>query len=183
MSLSRNGSEDGTLHIYDVASGREIEPPIDRVQYPTAGGAMAWAADGSGFWYTRYPDASAPEAERHFNQQLYYPPARLAGGRRPAGARPAKDGLPRTAEIFLDGDGGAAALASVQLGDGNQWQHFVLRPDGGFVQVGRYEDRVIGGAVIADDGTVFGVSRLGRAEGQDAASSTPPMPAASPRLE
>src|SRR5580693_2247732 len=28
VSLSKNGSEDGTLHIYDVASGKEIETPI-----------------------------------------------------------------------------------------------------------------------------------------------------------
>src|SRR4051812_21859807 len=164
-SRSRNGSEEGPLHIYDVASGREIEPPIERVQYPTAGGAMAWAADGSGFWYTRYPDESAPEGERHFNQALYYHRlgAPIAGDRLVLG--PA-NGLPRTAEIFLDGGRGAAALASVQLGDGNQWQHFVLRPDGSFVQIGRYEDRVIGGAVIAGDGTVFGVSRLGAPMGR-----------------
>jgi prolyl oligopeptidase len=159
VSLSRGGSEDGTLHIYDVASGREIEPPIDRVQYPTAGGAMAWAADGSGFWYTRYPGDEAPEGERHFNMKVFY--HRL--GQPVASDRlvlgPA-NGLARTAEVFLDGNGGAAVLASVQLGDGNQWQHYVLRPDGDAVQIGRYEDRVIGGAVIADDGTVFGVSRL-----------------------
>lgn len=159
VSLSRNGSEDGTLHIFDVATGRELEPPIDRVQYPTAGGAMAWAADGGGFWYTRYPGDEAPETERHFNMKVFYhrlgePVAsdRLVLG--PA------NGLPRTAEVFLDGSGGAAVLASVQLGDGNQWQHYVLRADGTAVQIGRYEDRVIGGAVISRDGTVFGVSRL-----------------------
>ncbi|HMG46440.1 MAG TPA: prolyl oligopeptidase family serine peptidase [Allosphingosinicella sp.] len=164
VSLSRNGSEDGTLHIYDVSSGREIEPPIDRVQYPTAGGAMAWAADGGGFWYTRYPDASAPEAERHFNQALYY--HRLGAPFADRLVLGPANGLPRTAEIFLDGGRGAAALASVQLGDGNQWQHFVLRPDGSFLQIGRYEDRVIGGALIAGDGTVFGVSRLGAPMGK-----------------
>ncbi len=50
------------------------------------------------------------------------------------------------------------ALASVQLGDGGQWQHYVLMPDGKAQRIGRYEDRVIGGAVIAKNGTVFGVS-------------------------
>lgn len=166
VSLSPGGSEDGILHIYDVASGREIEPPIERVQYPTAGGAMAWAADSGGFWYTRYPDSSLPEAERHFHQALYYHRlgAPVADDRLVLG--PA-NGLARTAEIFLDGSrGGAAALASVQLGDGNRWQHYVLRPDGGVQQIARYEDKVIGGAVIADDGAVFGVSRLGSPMGR-----------------
>jgi prolyl oligopeptidase len=51
VSLSRNGSEDGTLHVYEVASGKEIDAPIPRVQYPTADGALAWSVDGTGFWY------------------------------------------------------------------------------------------------------------------------------------
>ena len=72
VSLSKNGSEDGVLHVYDVASGREIETPIGSVQYPTAGGALAWTADGGAFWYTRYPGNDAPEAERHFNMAVYF---------------------------------------------------------------------------------------------------------------
>src|ERR1041385_625311 len=64
VSLSKNGSEDGTLHVYDVASGKEIDTPIARVQYPTAGGSLAWAADGKGFWYTRYPGADAREDDQ-----------------------------------------------------------------------------------------------------------------------
>ena len=159
VSLSKNGSEDGTLHIYDVATGRELEQPIDRVQFATGGGDVAWSADGNSFWYTRYPGADAPEAERHFNMALY-----LHKIGTPVASDTlvlsAKNGIPRTGEIFLDGNrGGAAALASVQLGDGGQWQHYVLQPDGSAIQVGHYDDRVIGGAVIANDGTVYGVSR------------------------
>ena len=160
VSLSQNGSEDGTLHVYDVANGKELEAPIDRVQYPTAGGAVTWMADSQGYWYTRYPGAEAPESERHFHLSLY-----LHRIGQPVSADKLvlseKDGLPRTGEIFLDpGQGGAAALADVQLGDGGQWQQFVLQPDGRVMQIGRYEDRVIGGAVIDKDGTVYGVSRL-----------------------
>ncbi len=173
VSLSKNGSEDGTLHVYDVASGKEIEAPIDRVQYPTGGGAVAWTADGKGFWYTRYPDESAPESERHFNMKAYL---------HWIGSDPAKDklvlsdadGLPRTAEIFLDNsEGGTRALASVQLGDGGQWQHYVLTPDGKAQRIGRYEDRVIGGAVIAKNGAVFGVSRLNSPMGKVVSLAAP----------
>lgn len=159
VSLSKNGSEDGTLHLYDSRTGREIETPIDRVQYPTGGGAMAWSADGNSFWYTRYPGPDVPEAERHFNMKLFQhklgTPLSLDKL-----VLSAKNGLPRTGEIFLDGNrGGAAALASVQLGDGGQWQHYVLKPDGRAIQIGHYADRVIGGAVIANDGSVYAVSR------------------------
>ena len=159
VSLSENGSEDGTLHVYDVASGKEIETPIDRVQYPTAGGAVTWTADNKGFWYTRYPDASAPESERHFHQSLYlhHLGAPVSSDKLVLSE---KNGLPRTAEIFLDaGDGGKAGLANIQFGDGGQWLHFVLEPDGRAIQIGKYADKVIGGAVIGRDGTVFAVSR------------------------
>jgi prolyl oligopeptidase len=160
VSLSRNGSEDGTLHVYDTSSGKEIEPPIDRVQYPTAGGAVAWSGDSKGFWYTRYPDSSAPEAERHFNQALYL--HRLGEPLSDDNlVLSARNGLPRTAEIYLDqGQGGAAGLASVEFGDGGQYQHYVLEPDGSAIQISHYADKVIGGAVIGRDGTVYGVSRL-----------------------
>ena len=159
LSLSKNGSEDGTLHVYDVASGKEIETPIDRVQYPTGGGAAAWTADSKSLWYTRYPDPSVPESERHLNLSLYL--HRLGA---PVSSDKLvlseKDGLPRTAEIFLDaGEGGKAGLANVQFGDGGQWLHFVLEPNGHAIQIGKYADKAIGGAVIARDGTVYAVSR------------------------
>jgi len=55
VSMSDNGSEDGSVHIIEAASGKEIDKTIPRVQYPTGGGSVAWRADGTGFWYTRYP--------------------------------------------------------------------------------------------------------------------------------
>jgi prolyl oligopeptidase len=43
----------------------------------------------------------------------------------------ARNGGPRTGEIYLDNrNGGARALASVELGGGGQFQIFVLDPDG-----------------------------------------------------
>jgi prolyl oligopeptidase len=35
VSLSDNGSEDGSLHLFDVASGKQVGEVISRVQYPT----------------------------------------------------------------------------------------------------------------------------------------------------
>jgi len=60
VSLSERGSEDGSLHIFDVATGKETGEVITRVQYPTGGGSLAWAADGTGFYYTRYPGPERP---------------------------------------------------------------------------------------------------------------------------
>lgn len=158
VSLAKNGSEDGVLHVYDVATAREIEPLIPLVSYPTAGGSLAWAADSKGFWYTRYPGREATEAERHFNLQAYFHKLGTAVASDPL-VLGAADGVPRTGEIFLDGSsGGAAVLASVQLGDGGQWQQFVLRAGQKPLRVAEYGDRIVA-AAIAKDGTLFGVSR------------------------
>jgi len=41
VSLSKSGSEDGTLHVFDVKTGQELPDRIPRVQYPTGGGSVA----------------------------------------------------------------------------------------------------------------------------------------------
>jgi prolyl oligopeptidase len=164
VSLSKGGSEDGTLHVYNVATGKEIEAPIPRVQYPTGGGALAWTPDGKAFFYTRYPGAEAPEAERHFNMAAYF--HRLGtSAARDAEVLGKSEGVPRTGEIFLYESGGPPTLASVQLGDGGQWQHWVLTPGRPALKVANYDDRIIAGA-IAKDGTIYGVSRLGAPRGK-----------------
>ncbi len=165
VSLSLNGSEDGVLHVYDVASGQEIGQPIPKVQYPTAGGSVAWAADGKAFWYTRFPGDDTPEADRHFFQQVYFHVlgADWHGDKLVLAA---KDGLPRTAEVYLDNRyGGELALASVQKGDGNQWQHYLLKSDGSFIQVGTYADDVVA-ASIGPDGSLYGISHAGAPNGK-----------------
>jgi prolyl oligopeptidase len=171
-SLSKNGSEDGTLHMYEVASGKEIGTPIARVQYPTAGGSLAWAGDGKSFWYTRYPSPEAPEADQHFNMQVYHhrlgdDPAKdaLALGK--------KDGLERVSEVFLDNryDRGAV-LVSVQRGDGGEWAFYVLREGQAPVQVASYPDRIVYAAIGPDD-AIYGISRAGTPNGKIVKASAP----------
>jgi prolyl oligopeptidase len=140
VSLSRGGSEDGSLHVFNTATGQQIGEVIPGVNYPTAGGDVAWAPDGRGFWYTRYPGTERPEADRHFYVQVYF---------HTLGEDPAKDprvfgdGLPKVAEIQLDYSHEAGALlVSVQNGDGGEFAHYVSVQDGRFVQVTRFEDGV-----------------------------------------
>src|SRR5262249_40214055 len=51
VSLSEGGSENGTVHVYKVESGKELADVIPRVYGGTAGGSLAWNADGTGFHY------------------------------------------------------------------------------------------------------------------------------------
>ncbi len=171
-SLSRNGSEDGTLHVFDVASGKEIGTPIARVQYPTAGGSLAWAGDGKSFWYTRYPGPDAPEADQHFNMQVYY--HRLADDpSKDTLALGQKDGLERVSEVFLDNryDRGAV-LVSVQRGDGGEWAFYVLREGQAPVQVANYPDRIVYAAIGPDD-AIYGISRAGAPNGKIVKAAAP----------
>ena len=141
VSLSRNGSEDGTLHVFEVASGSEVAEPIAGVQYPTGGGSLAWRADSSGFWYTRYPGADRPAADRHFYQQIYY--HRL--GRDPAAdAYVAGKDFPKVAEIQLDNRHDPdLVVASVANGDGGEFAHYTITPGGAVTRISTFADRVV----------------------------------------
>ncbi|WP_457447720.1 prolyl oligopeptidase family serine peptidase [Roseateles sp. P5_E4] len=162
VSMSENGSEDGSLHIVDVATGKDVDKVILNVQYPTGGGSLAWREDGSGFWYTRYPGAKEPAERQHFYQQIYY---------HRVGDDPAKDvyvlgkDFPRVAEIALDARPGApGVIASVANGDGGEFAHYLIARDGRIRQVTRFEDKVVA-AALGPDG-LYLISRQGAPRGK-----------------
>ncbi len=156
VSMSENGSEDGSVHIIDVATGKQIDKVIPLVQYPTGGGSVAWKADGTGFWYTRYPDAYQAADHQHFYEQIYF---------HKIGDDPAKDAyvlgkdFPKVAEIALDSHQNANyVVASVANGDGGEFAHYVINQDGTVKQVSRFEDKIVA-AAIGVDNAMYLVSR------------------------
>jgi prolyl oligopeptidase len=162
-SMSDNGSEDGSLHIFDVATGKEVDKVIPRVQYPTGGGSMAWRADGSGFWYTRYPGPDEAADRQHFYQQVYY---------HKIGDDPAKDAyvigkdFPKVAEIALDNkQNHDYTVITVANGDGGEYAHYVLGPDGSIKQITHFEDKIVAAAIGADD-AVYMISHDGAPHGK-----------------
>ncbi|MEO7093978.1 MAG: prolyl oligopeptidase family serine peptidase, partial [Polyangiales bacterium] len=127
VSLSQGGSESGTVHVYDVANGKEHAiDVIPRAHGGTAGGDLAWRADGSGFWYTRYPhEGERPPVDLDFYQQVYF---------HKLGADPKADvyvlgkEFPRIAEITLEtSEDGKWVLASVANGDGGEFAHHLAK--------------------------------------------------------
>src|SRR4051794_29981301 len=73
VSLSRHGTEDGTLHVYDVATGEPTGTVIEAVNSGTAGGSLAWRGDARGFWYTRHPrPGERPDADLGFYQDVWF---------------------------------------------------------------------------------------------------------------
>ncbi|HSS70519.1 MAG TPA: prolyl oligopeptidase family serine peptidase [Casimicrobiaceae bacterium] len=156
VSLSKNGSEDGTAYVYDVATGKALADEIPGVNYPTGGGSVEWASDGRGFYYTRYPQGSErPAEDRHFFQQVYF--HRL-------GAPAASDtyvigkAFPRIAEIELKGDRrGSYLLAVVRNGDGGEIAYHLRGPDSRWHELAGFKDG-LKHLAFGDDGKLYGMS-------------------------
>jgi prolyl oligopeptidase len=157
VSLSKGGSEDGSLAVFEVASGKQLPDTIPRVNEATAGGSVAWNSDASGFWYTRYPrTGERPEAELNFFQQIYF--HRL-------GTPTARDeyalgkNFPRIAEILLESsEDGKYLLARVAIGDGGDFLHYLLGPEGQWHQITRVADQTSEAAFGPGD-SLFVLSR------------------------
>ena len=155
-SMSENGSEDGSVHVFDATTGKDIGEVVPRVQYPTGGGSLAWRADGKGFWYTRYPGEERAEGDRHFYQQVYF----HALGDDPAHDRYVFGSeLPKIAEITLDARRSPHhVLATVANGDGGEFELFAIDEDQHVTHLTTFADQVVAGAIGPDD-AVYMVSR------------------------
>src|SRR5205807_2252893 len=56
VSVSLSGSEDGTVSVYETATGKKRDDVVLRAS-SAIGGAAVWKADGSGFYYSHFPRA------------------------------------------------------------------------------------------------------------------------------
>jgi prolyl oligopeptidase len=73
VSMSVGGTENGTVHVYDVEKGAELGDVVPHANSGTAGGSLTWAGDGKGFYYTRHPHAGEVKPEdMGFFQQVYF---------------------------------------------------------------------------------------------------------------
>jgi prolyl oligopeptidase len=164
MSLSKGGSEDGTLHFYETATGKALSDTIAHVQYPTAGGSAVWNADGTGVFYTRFPrKGERPDADLNFYQQIYF---------HKLGTPDTKDtysvgkDFPRIAEITLAASrDGKYILATVANGDGGDFAHYLLGPDGTWKQITQFSDQ-IKVARLGRDNALYLLSRAGAPRGK-----------------
>jgi prolyl oligopeptidase len=175
VSLSANGTEDGTARVFEVATGKELGDRVPRVNGPTAGGSLAWKADASGFYYTRYPRGDErPKADLNFFQQVYF---------HKLGTESSQDTyvigkeFPRIAEIMLStSPDGGYLLASVANGDGGQYEHFLMDPGGRWTQITHLEDGIVQ-AKFGPDDSLYVLSRKKAPRGKILR-----MPFSTPRL-
>jgi prolyl oligopeptidase len=163
-ALSLNGSEDSSAHVFEVASGRELPDTVPRVNFATAGGSIEWKADGSGFYYTRYPQGGErPPEDVNFYQQVYF---------HQLGTDPKQDvyvlgkEFPRIAEVQLRAsDDGRWLVASVANGDGGEFAHYVMNSAGHWTQLTHFEDGIVL-AKAGVDGNLYLLSHKDAPRGQ-----------------
>jgi prolyl oligopeptidase len=141
VSLSKGGSENGDVYVYETADGRALDDIVPRVNGGTAGGSVAWNADGSGFYYTRYPRAGERSgADLNFYQQVYF---HKLGTPTAQDAYSLGKDFPRIAEIQLSSSlDGRYTLAAMANGDGGEFAHYLLGPNGRWKQIARLSDEI-----------------------------------------
>jgi prolyl oligopeptidase len=163
-ALSENGSEDASAHVIEVATGKELSDVVPRVNFATAGGSIAWKADSSGFYYTRYPQGSErPAEDANFYQQVYF--HKLGTDSKEDTYVIGKD-FPRIAEIQLrTSDDGEWLLAAVGNGDGGEFAHYLMDADGHWTQVTHLEDG-ISAVKFGADRALYLLSRKDAPRGQ-----------------
>ena len=161
VSLSEGGSEEGTVHVYEVTTGKETGDVVPRVNKGTGGGSVTWNADGSGFFYTRYPaDGERPKQDMDFYQQVYF--HKLGSLLRSDTYSLGKE-FPRIAETVLQTSAdGRYVLAQVANGDGGEFAHYLLdlslgRSDG-WKQLTQFSDKITE-AVFGKDQALYLLSK------------------------
>lgn len=141
VSMSKSGTEDGQVSVYQTDNGQKLVDYVPKVNGPTAGGDVAWKPDNSGFYYTHYPrDGEQPPEEMRFHQKVYW---------HKLGTPTEQDEyvlgreFPHIAEIeFETSPDGSNIVAVVSNGDGGEYEHWLLQSLGKWERITRFKDEI-----------------------------------------
>lgn len=163
--LAQGGSEEGAVHVYEVATGTKRPDTIPRVEV-IGFGDLVWDADNTGFFYTRFPrDGERPKEDLNFFPQIYHHQlgSPTANDRYEIGKE-----FPKIAEPALTGsDDGRWLLVTSQNGDGGEFEHFLRDPAGKWARLTRFSDGIGPGAFGAgNDHALYLYSRQGTPRGK-----------------
>jgi prolyl oligopeptidase len=168
VSVSENGSENGTLRVLDAATGQELPDRLPRVNFPTGGGSVAWSAGGKGLYYTQYPAPGVrPPADEHFYQQVFF---HVLGTPAERDTLEVGADFPRIAETALKSSrDGKVVVALVANGDGGDFSLYLKTPDakgqGAWRRIAADADG-IKAVEIGDDNALYLLSRAGAPRGK-----------------
>jgi prolyl oligopeptidase len=191
ISLSRQDTEVGDLHVFEVASPpvaaapsggqapapkpkQPVEGVIPQVHRSTAGGALAWTPDSKGFYYTRYPRGGERlDMEMPFFQEIYY---------HEVGTNSFKDkyelgkDLGKAAQFDIDVDPRSGrVIATAQQGDSGRFAHFLKEPGGEWQELTKFDDEVVN-IVFSPRGGLYVLSFENALKGRLLYLSSPKIP-------
>ncbi|MHA4779276.1 prolyl oligopeptidase family serine peptidase [Streptomyces sp. MSC1_001] len=66
FQVSRDGTEDSLLHVMDVATGKLVDGPVDRVRKSSVG----WLPGGGAFYYVRHLDPRLHPGEERYHRRV-----------------------------------------------------------------------------------------------------------------
>ena len=157
IALTTAGAEVANLHIFDLATSKQVDEVVPRVNGPTAGGDLDWDADSAGFYYTRYPrDGEKSATDQNFYQQMWH---RQLGTPLSADHYEIGELFDRIAEIkmLVHGDSDKV-LVNMQYGDSGRFQLYLREPNGSWFQLSDYDDQLVQAEFI-DANTLLVLSR------------------------
>lgn len=161
VSASPDGTERGTLFLVNSTNGEIFAETIYNVNNATAGGDLAWKHDGSGFYYTRYPQFE-DLATGASHQKLYF---------HQIGTDPKSDKVEfeptigKLAEIrIVSSPHNDRYVAWVQNADSGTFS-LHLRRKGNWEQVAGFDDGVVQ-PFFDGDGKLYVISRAAAQNGE-----------------
>lgn len=162
LSLAAGGTMEGTIHVYEVATGHALPDTLTRVTGFT-GASVAWNPEGTGFYYTHYPrEGERPAEDINFYEQLYF---HKLGTEQSQDTYVIGKDFPRLAEILLStSSDGRYLLAQVANSDTGLFEHFLRDPAGHWKQITQFSDEV--SAVVFGDDDLYMLSRKNAPRGK-----------------
>ncbi|MBV9618445.1 MAG: S9 family peptidase, partial [Verrucomicrobia bacterium] len=120
--------------------------------------------DGTGIYYTRFPrQGEKPDADLNFYQQIYF---HKLGTPDTQDTYSIGKEFPRIAEVKLEASrDGKFILATVENGDGGDFTHYLLGPDGNWKQLTQFSDQ-IKTAHVGRDNALYLLSRADAPRGK-----------------
>lgn len=150
--VSPDGLEDGSVHVFETATGKKLPDVIGQVSGPP-GGDVAWDNDDAGFYYTHYPHATPggkPTARRYLGQEVRH---HRLGDPVERDAHVCGEELPRFPQLTVNPcwESDDLLIDADQGPDGSGRGFFLRSPTGGTRRVFAHDDGVIGASFLSKD--------------------------------
>jgi prolyl oligopeptidase len=153
VCVSADGIEEGTIYVYETATGKRLPGALPQAS-AAPGGDIAWTPDSTGFYYTKYPDATAngkTGRDRYARAEVWF---------HKLGTKPGADryvcgrDLPAYTSLFLSVSRAGRVLVRTQTGFGSD-EYACYELNGDKLKLLYAPEECATAVGIADDGSTY----------------------------